>query len=101
MGALMDFQDLAARASGPKRRQLVEPWLGRATFDKVTRQFTVGIRPVPALASFLPLHSPGLTGRNEVGLIVRSTSLLQPGHEHHVREAAEAMRADIERRSVG
>lgn len=59
MGALMDFQDLAARASGPKRRQLVEPWLGRATFDKVTRQFTVGIRPVPALASFLPLHSPG------------------------------------------
>lgn len=101
LDVLADFPALAARTTGAKLRELVEPWIGRATFDKVTRELVLGIRPVPALASLGPLYSRGQTGRNEVGLILRSASLLQPGHEHHMREAHAAVAEDLARRSVG
>jgi DNA invertase Pin-like site-specific DNA recombinase len=85
------FGRVAERLSGPALREHVAPWLGSLTFDKVSRVMTLGIRPVPALASFPAYNWPGPDERQEVGLIVRRASLLQVGHEYRVDEAAEAL----------
>jgi DNA invertase Pin-like site-specific DNA recombinase len=90
--AVLDLPQLLEAATVPERRELVEPWIGTATFDKVGRQLTLGVRYVPALPSLFVEASPASARHEEGGLIVRSTSLLQAGHEYRVAEAAEAMR---------
>lgn len=89
--AITDFPRQFAASTGPERRELLEGWLGRATFDKVSRGLTVGIRTLPALPFLAPSPWPETGAQNQEGLIVRSTSLLQPGHEYRVAEAEEAM----------
>lgn len=77
--AAADFPALAARLEGPALRDLVEPWIGRATFDKRTRDLVLGIRSMPLLSSTWP----GPDGQ-ENRLIVRRASLLQPGHSYRL-----------------
>lgn len=92
LALLEDFPARLERASGPHRRELLEPWLGTATFDKVTRMLSLGIRRLPAVPSFALYGQGGPTERSEAGLIVRSTSLLQPGHQYRVPDQAERVR---------
>ena len=54
----MDFPEVAARLSGPALRELVAPWVGALTFDKVGRVLSVGIRPIPAVPSLVPYPLP-------------------------------------------
>lgn len=49
---VFDFPALVKQAKGPALRELVQPWLASATFDKETRYLTLGIRRVPALHLF-------------------------------------------------
>lgn len=86
------FEFPAARLSGAALRRFVARWLSSLTFDKVSRTLTLGIRCVPAVASLGPSIWPERGEQKEGGLIVRSTSLLQPGHEYRVAEAEQAMR---------
>lgn len=77
---VLDFPALAARLTGPALREVVEPWIGSLKFDKVTRHLRIGIRPIPAVPYLLAYNSPGPDARKQVGLIRRSTSLVQPGY---------------------
>lgn len=93
MSVAMDFGAIASRLTGAALRRHVEPWLGSVTFDKVTRELSLGIRPIPFVPS-LALHtSPESAGREKARLIVRDASLLQPGHDYRIADAEEAMRA--------
>lgn len=83
-----DLPALAARLKGAALREIIEPWIGSATFDKRTRVMGLGIRPLPLIPSLLPFTTRARAGRKQAGLIVRETSLLQRGHEHRVAEAA-------------
>lgn len=89
---VVDLPALLERASQTERRELLEPWLGSAAFDKVTRRLSIGLRTAPAVPSIVPFGRPAPVERPEVGLIVRSTSLLQHGHEHRVATAAARVR---------
>jgi DNA invertase Pin-like site-specific DNA recombinase len=85
LAAVLDFPALAANTADPVRlRRLVEPWVGRALFDKHTRKLTLGIYPVPAL---LLVGRPAPTGRDQ-RLIIRQVSLLQRGYPHQLAAAA-------------
>jgi DNA invertase Pin-like site-specific DNA recombinase len=53
-----DFPRVAAQLTGPALRELIRPWLAFATFDKETRQLTLGIRRLPAIGPFLPTNPP-------------------------------------------
>lgn len=52
----MEFPSLADRLQGPALRNLVEPWLQSASFDKRSRVLTLGIYPAPGLQLY---NSPG------------------------------------------
>ena len=54
-----DFTAIAKRLEGPRLRDHVRTWLARAEFDKNTRDLTLTIRRIPAVAAFLPSYSPG------------------------------------------
>lgn len=50
-----DFGRVAALSEGPALRELLRPWVGLLTYDKHTRELTVGIRSVPAsVVGFVP-----------------------------------------------
>jgi len=82
-----NFAAAAEGLTGPRLRALVEPWLGRVTFDKVSRKLTLGIRPVLAVPSLALVTSPARGDQREGRLIVRSTSLVQRGHEERIARA--------------
>jgi site-specific DNA recombinase len=46
-----DFSERAKTFSGPALRELIEPWLQDATFDKKTRLLTLTVRRVPRASS--------------------------------------------------
>lgn len=97
METIQDFPALLDHMGPAKRREAVEIWVQDATFDKVTRMLTLGIRPVPALPSLLMAPPPGRGNHQQIERIVRSTSLLQPGHGYRIAEAAAAIRRDRRR----
>ena len=61
-----DFATIAQRLEGPRLRDHLRTWLADAQFDKETRELTLKIRRVPAVAGFLPSYSPGPDGREKV-----------------------------------
>lgn len=67
-----DFPGLASRLEGPALRSLVEPWIGTATFDKIERTLSLGIRPVPATPSLVLYSSRERGEHDEVDLIIRT-----------------------------
>jgi DNA invertase Pin-like site-specific DNA recombinase len=44
-----DFPARARAATGPELRELIEPWIESATFDKDTRELVLAVRVVPSL----------------------------------------------------
>lgn len=82
----LDFPRQARTLVGAELRELIRPWLARATFDKASRLLTMHIRRVPAVGALgtpddggdsVPVsHSPGPTGRGQV--IVRRVDLSTP-----------------------
>lgn len=85
-----DFPALAQRLAGPKLRELVEPWIHGAEFDKGTRILRLAVTPVPAIGAFLPSYSPAPDVREKVRPLVRDVSLLRSGW--NVERALEAIR---------
>lgn len=68
----LDFPRVARLATGPQLRDLLEPFLAGATFDKNARALTLRVRSVPL--SLLASHSPRRVHRQqirEVRVIVR------------------------------
>lgn len=56
----LDFPALAKRLEGRALRELVRPWLQRATIDKTKRKLVLEIRRIPAEGAFIGLYSaPG------------------------------------------
>jgi hypothetical protein len=59
MALAADFGTQAKRLSGQRLRDLVQPWLESAVFDKHKRRLTLTIRRVPGLRLCASLSSPG------------------------------------------
>ncbi len=77
---VMDFPALAQRLKGPALRALLERWLAAATFDKVTRELELHIRPVPSLA-FQPATRAGRDDPPQGPRpLIRRVNLIQPGY---------------------
>lgn len=89
----LDFPSVAADMEGVHLREFVLMWAAFATFDKVTREFTLGIRRVPAIASFPVLDLPGQAGHKQGGPLIRRITLIQHGHEGRVARGLAALEA--------
>lgn len=78
--AVLDFPSVLEAAPPTRRRELVEPWLGRAEFDKLERRLLIGVRAVPAMSAFFPngWRAPG--AREEGHLILREVQFPRYGY---------------------
>lgn len=96
----LDFPSVASRLSGQKLRNVVLPWLAFATFDKATRELSLGINRVPSSASLLVTSQPGQAVHQQIRPFTRRVSLLQPGHEQIAAEYAAEIEREMRRRQA-
>lgn len=83
--AVLEFPSTLQRLDPARQRQHVEPWLHSATFDKVTRDLSVSIRPLPSLhlAAW-----PAPDAQKQVRPIVRRVSLISERVQRQQRRRA-------------
>lgn len=72
----LDFPALVARLEGAARRELIDPWIGGLTFDKVDRMLQLSIRSVPGARGFICNPGSGQGHRRNPRLIVRTSQIL-------------------------
>jgi len=69
-----DFPARARAAAGPELRELVEPWIESATFDKDTRELVLAIRVVPSLQPSRAAPGAAVQRRLPLRAVPRSTA---------------------------
>lgn len=83
------FPMMVQQLDGAARRQLIEPWIGEMTFDKVDRILKVGITPLPS-SDILLGPSRRLGAQKNTRLIVRTSQIIPLQHRHRLLAAQRA-----------